>query len=72
MLDLNIHESQAFEDTISACEPIYGNSFDQMVEKISKKQNLTMLTSILANSMESKLSMVRFFVVLFCLGRHYL
>lgn len=41
---------------MSSCQSIYGNSFDEMVDRISMRQNLNLLSSILANSMESKLS----------------
>jgi hypothetical protein len=44
---------------MSSCQSIYGNSFDEMVDRISMRQNLNLLSSILANSMESKLSTVR-------------
>jgi hypothetical protein len=58
MLDLNLHESEAFENTLKACETIYGKTFEEMLPRMSMSQNLNLMQSILANNLETKLPMV--------------
>ena len=62
MLDLSMHQNEAFQTIMDSCEAQYGEKFEEMLPKVSYTLAVKIMQGILSNNVEDQLPMTEVIV----------